>query len=308
MTSLSLNPRRILYAAETGNIICVRKCLQEGIDPDFIGKGSDNHSEIYKSAISCAAEKGHLRTVQLLLDHNANIYSSCGKTSPPLYYAALNGHANVFMLIINSRKIINLSSESLRGILCGAISHDHVAMAEVILNLGAEVERLNVWESPLMFAAGRGNSRMVELLLERSADVNAKHVDGTALIKAVEGRNIETIGILLRAGADINGVDKYGRTALIKTAGTKGFRIAELLLQHGADVNATDADGVSALMLACKQELYNHTTELIEVLLENGADIYAESNDGTSVTGYCYVPSTKNFIENLQNSRVKGAI
>jgi hypothetical protein len=88
------------------------------------------------------------------------------------------------------------------------------AIAEMLINAGANVDLRLVLETPLMAAAENGRMATIDLLLAHHADVNAKSSSGwTALHHAAWSNHPEIARKLLDAGADPLAVDELGRNA-----------------------------------------------------------------------------------------------
>ena len=92
----------------------------------------------------------------------------------------------------------------------------------------------NHGQTPLYWAAGKGQKDMVELLLANQAEVNAKDNEGQTPLHraAVNGRKV-VAELLLAHGAEVNAKDINRETPLY-WAEYKGYKdVAELLRQHG---------------------------------------------------------------------------
>jgi ankyrin repeat protein len=89
--------------------------------------------------------------------------------------------------------------------LSGAIKHGDILRVRELLDSGADagVRHPGGW-TPLMAAAGTGNTAIIELLLSRGADVNAINEFGCSALAyaALEGR-VGAIRVLLSAGASV---------------------------------------------------------------------------------------------------------
>jgi ankyrin repeat protein len=95
-----------------------------------------------------------------------------------------------------------------------AVLHSQLEIVELLLNRGSNIHaKTKIGCTPLMIAAGLGNSRMCTLLLERGADVEASDIQGQKAIHyAVNSGNEQTVRALLKIGADLQSeieVSKY---------------------------------------------------------------------------------------------------
>lgn len=128
------------YAAYEGNLAVVKKCLEDGLSVNTVGKEG-----IF--ILGYAAHAGQPEIIKLLVEKGAkvNAFDSQGVTA--LYHAA------------------------------GSDSADAV---KALLDAGADVDSRNTNErfTPLMMAAMEGKLDNVKLLLEAGADKAAQDVDG----------------------------------------------------------------------------------------------------------------------------------
>lgn len=178
------------------------------------------------------------KTVDILLDNQADIHLCNSSGDSPLHIACENGHDNIVQLLLNKGAKINL---------CG--------------------KYLN---SPLHEAFRNGCKSTVQLLLKNGADINIRDtLERSLLYVACDEGDLITVNMLLSMKVDISLGDKYGKSPF-RVACTKGFdSTVQLLLDYGVNVNLCDTYGKSHLYVAC---LYGRDST-VELLLKNGADI-----------------------------------
>lgn len=157
-------------------------------------------------------------------------------------------------------------------------------VADVLLGNGANKNaRNNDGETPLYWAARKGNAAVAELLLARGADANSKDQNGEDPLHmaALEGHK-DVVAMLLASGADVNGKNRYGQEPLHLAATKSSTEVAELLLAKGADVNARDNDGETPLFVAATINYYGVTgyKDFVALLLAHGADANARNKNG----------------------------
>jgi len=184
-----------------------------------------------------AAEKGHLRTVEILIDSGANVDA--------IPYSGIDA----------------LLSACIAG---------HVFIVDTLILNGANINTQNYYgQTPLIFASAYDDEIMTDVLLFYKADLNKQDYDGnTALIYSVFYGNMGIINTLLENGADPDKGDDDGFTPLMLTAQNGDIDIMELLLIGGADINAVNDKKHSALSIAIVNQHY----ESVEFLLANGAN------------------------------------
>ena len=229
----------------------LRTLLENGLDinvtfPDWV-----------ETALSCAADRGQVETVRMLLAFHADpnkelakkpLYQVWPTGRPPLNCAAANGNEEI---------------------------------AEMLLAAGANIQMPSVSNSnftPLHHAAATGQSRMIRLLLRHGAEIDAADDDGkTPLLAAIIYHREQVYMELVAAGACIHAQNE-GRTppALAVAAEEGQLPIIKHLLSIGADIDAADRDAGTPLHHAAWRE-YKGT---IELLLQMGANTHLKSRWG----------------------------
>jgi ankyrin repeat protein len=111
---------------------------------------------------------------------------------------------------------------------------------DMLIDAGADVNAQDQFgNTPLMYAAFKGNNQLIDILLHAGADINAtREASGfTALACAVVMEHPETVRVLIEAGADLETTDKSGNTPLMKAKSKDSKHseeIAKLLIDAGA--------------------------------------------------------------------------
>jgi ankyrin repeat protein len=148
------------------------------------------------------------------------------------------------------------------------------ALAELLIELGADVDAEREGSTALTFAARTGKPVIARLLLANGAAVDPRDADGkTPLLWAVERAAAEVVEALLANGADIGIVDEQtGRSLLHLAAFSGSVDVVSVLLSHGLAVDATDGNGKTPLYYAAR---YGHQS-VANQLVAHGA---AESAD-----------------------------
>lgn len=107
-------------------------------------------------------------------------------------------------------------------------------------NLSPNFREESTTLTPLMIAAGQGNSKIVELLLDAGADAFAVEAlaGASALHKACQRGSLEVVKILVQAGSLIDlQTSSTGHTPLIEAMWYKWPDIVEYLLSKNAGIN-----------------------------------------------------------------------
>jgi ankyrin repeat protein len=155
-----------------------------------------------------------------------------------------------------------------------AVNHGHYAMAELLLDKGADVNAQGGYlRNALQAASSEDYEAVVKLLLDKGADVNAQGGEyGNALQAASSGGHEAVVKLLLDKGADVNAQGGYFKNALQAASSEDHEAVVKLLLDKGADVNAQGGEYGNALQAASSG---GHEA-VVKLLLDKGADVNAQ--------------------------------
>eukprot|EP01063_Lacrimia_lanifica_P038459 TRINITY_DN8204_c0_g13_i1.p1 TRINITY_DN8204_c0_g13~~TRINITY_DN8204_c0_g13_i1.p1 ORF type:complete len:661 (+),score=140.33 TRINITY_DN8204_c0_g13_i1:50-1984(+) len=207
------------------------------------------------SALTLAADRGHVAVLETLLRHGAHTEVTCEDgwcVWSGLLSAAAGGHESATSLLLrhgaDARKAHHKTGWAP---LHHAAYRNHVALARLLIDGGAADARqddtgvLDV-PSPLALAARRGHEDMVELLLGIGWMTARNRRDGhTPLLSAVYYWRPQCALRILEGtpDADIDARDTLGRTALHWAAARPQRDVAAALVSRGADACAVDSSG-----------------------------------------------------------------
>jgi hypothetical protein len=165
-----------------------------------------------------------------------------------------------------------------------ALGND-AATVRLLVDAGLDVNATDFQGfTPLIYATSNGNLAVAQLLLARGADVNAVSGDGsfqkvkagtlaqgrfTPLIMAAPFGSTQLVKTLLDAGAQVNARDVRGMTPLMLAVATdrQNLEIVRALIAKGADAKVKSLAGETALDWALKIG----ATNVIETLKRAGA-------------------------------------
>ena len=131
------------------------------------------------------------------------------------------------------------------------------------------------------YLAARSNENLavLQVFLNAGLDLDHKKADGSTLLHAAaRNENPAVIQALLAAGADVNEDDERGRTALHLAARYhENPEVLEALIAAGSNVREDDDNDWTPLHFASRN---NENPAIVEVLLAAGANIEEEADDG----------------------------
>lgn len=155
--------------------------------------------------------------------------------------AAMQGDKDAVRSLIEQKADVNGAQGDGSTALHWAAYKDDIAMAQMLLKAGANVNAATRIGpvTPLFMACKNGNAAMIELLLKAGANANSAddHLT-TALMMAAAGGNADAVKVLLDHGADANAREgSHGQTALMFAAALNRDAAIRVLVAHGADPN-----------------------------------------------------------------------
>ncbi|KAH0819087.1 hypothetical protein GEV33_003704 [Tenebrio molitor] len=227
-------------------------------------QGLSNLDRLSKPFLHIAIEYGQNKVVQLLLDHNADLFRPCFKGQTALHEAVMWGHLDILKTLLDaniktdyagsafSQCDINKKDDKGNTPLQIGAELGYFDIVKLLIERGAQVNTTdNLGKTPLHKAACTRNRNIVEYLINNGADPNIQDNEGlTVLQKAVRMGQLEVVKCLIEKNININAVDRAKRTALHHAAfkGLKDF--VEYLVTKGIDIMATNEDGKTALEIA----------------------------------------------------------
>lgn len=142
--------------------------------------------------------------------------------------------------------------------LVSAIAKNDLAMAQLLLQHGADIHSATTMHTPLMTAVSINNTAAVRVLLRHAQVVSTSH---NAVSEAVRAEVLaaaiyqgdEEIATLLLEHSDASQLSESKATTLwIIADSSEQGRVADLLLEHNAPVTLDSKEGIEALMTAVR--------------------------------------------------------
>jgi ankyrin repeat protein len=257
----------------------------------------------YKTYPERYVEIDYIKTIQTLLELNANPDLQDYNGNTALMYMCLQNDLEVIRLLLKYRANSELHNKAGTTALLYAARADLTNRAETVRLLlahGANVHwQDNLGETALFYAS---QPKTVRLLLKYGARVNHQNANQTtALMRACHTKMTDSdqqhyfaiAELLLKHGAQINLSDKQGLTALMYASQKNNLPIIKLLLTYHPDIDLQDKQGLTAFMYACQEE----HTEAARLLVLHGAKMDLQDRQGLTALIHA---SQKGHIETLQ--------
>jgi len=226
-------------------------CLlgDEAVVSDWLHRGGEVSATFEQGGVRgitllmAAAEKGHERVVELLLQRGAEVGPQNSDGATALLYAIGNGHEQPADLLIRHGAEINQQNSKGGTALMYASKSTNpwaLQMVEYLVSKGADINQPNYHgDTALMLAASVGEERVVELLLDHGAAVDMQDARGnSALMYASSVGRVPVIHALLRAGAQAELQNGKGLTAL-RFAEDRGCAACAQALKDASGSEAT---------------------------------------------------------------------
>ncbi len=162
----------------------------------------DGNSGQLQLLVMCI-DRGDAAVLEKLLNAVPNFANVCegGSRCSPAHWAAFKGSTNLLAVLVKHGADLRKKGTNWE------ISPLHIAKdaktAFYLLDHGADLESKAVYgQTPLMWAAKRGDPELIECLLKRGAKINAKDKNGrTALCFAEESGRTNNAALLTSKGA-----------------------------------------------------------------------------------------------------------
>jgi ankyrin len=203
--------RALSRAAFRGHTEVVRLLLDAGASPTAAADTTEHNTPLHD-----AATTGRIDAARLLLRAGAKVDARSDTIGTPLAYAAhYGGGRDMIQLLHEAGADVNAAArDGLTPLHCAVLTR-HLAEAEALLELGANVDAVYGRNTPLTVAASRGDVAMTRLLLDRGAAANVRGPQGRTplALAAYHGREA-VVRLLLSRGADPVTPDESGRTPL----------------------------------------------------------------------------------------------
>ncbi|MCL2524058.1 MAG: ankyrin repeat domain-containing protein [Betaproteobacteria bacterium] len=155
----------LMIGAWEGNIELMRLFLSRGADIDQANANGE-------TALTLAAWRGNLEVARWLVERGAHINVPARQWSP-LHYAVLAGHAPMVDYLIAEGADINALSTNGSSVLMMAVYEGRQALAQKLIDLGANRAPKNDWGDGALEWAMRNNNLTIARILTKPEEFKA---------------------------------------------------------------------------------------------------------------------------------------
>ena len=221
-----------------------------------------------KDAFSSFIIAGHVENfakMERLLKLYPDLISERCHEETLLHNAAMVSQPTTVEFLLKHGAEINVRNKYGETPLFLAVQSKRLENVVLLLNAGADLSIADSddGESPLERAAGRGLPEIMKVLIEHGADVDRVNNGRTPLMKATEWNQPDAVDALLACKAKVNIRDSIGQTVLMhaidrdnglksKSESAEDIRIVKSLLAAGADPDLARDGGDTPRSLAKK--------------------------------------------------------
>lgn len=315
-TVLQSGETPLMLAARAGDVESVKVLLDAGAELDAV--------DTYRGATALlwASEQNHAAVVQLLVEQGANLNArtrtvvSEGRRGPStpeggltgLMLATREGGLDTAKVLLAAKALVNQQSAGGHTALLTAVQNADVAIANLLIDNGADVSLANDkgWNPLYMAVKMRslekgtmpnpvidmdGMYGVIEQLLAKGANVNARLNADTEVHNSIRS----------------TWLSEAGGTAFLRAAVCGDLKVMKLLLAHGADPLIATTDGTTALMglagvgytkgFMKDVGSVEESLEAMKILIDAGIDINARNED---LVQAIHGAAHKNFVQAIQ--------
>ena len=236
--------RALMWVAAANNhVACVEAVARAG------GDANKPNPPTKYTPLHCAAEGGHVASVDALLRIRANVHARCSLGCTALLLAARRDHVHVVTQLAAAKANVNAETKGYTTPLYHAAAEASVACVQELLQLGADVGVIEYTDvSPLRAVCNRYDVDqgsvldIATLLLYARAGVHSAHRSiPSPLHDAVRLGISDLIGLLTSFKADVHS-RHYGATPMANAVSHKQLRSVLSLVQNKVDVNFSNRD------------------------------------------------------------------
>jgi ankyrin repeat protein len=218
--NVKFTPDDFVQSAQKGDLKAIQLFLNAGID-------GNAQSATGTTALMAASKYGRLDVVKKLLEQKVNVDAQDKQGVTALMLAAESNQVEIVQLLLKKNADPNMEDQTGWTALMKAVYQGSTGCAEALAARSRqEVNRA------LLVAALTGRQEVAKILIDNGAEIDSRADDGrTPLMLAAGKGDTDFVSFLLKAGADPTLTDKSGATAA-SLAKAKGYKeVADHLQQ-----------------------------------------------------------------------------
>lgn len=264
----------------------VRQLLENGCDPDILGRGGCTPMHYTKS----------ISMLDLLISYkcNVNILNDC-ELSPFLLFT-IDCKID-FVILLTERCFIDVNIKAVDGntALHCAMTLNNVKIVQYLVEAGADCYAYNN-DGILPFHITTSVDILHYFINECKIPINIKTTSGCTILHT-QNENYELVKYVLQNGGNINARDNEKWTPVMALAySNQDDDILELFIQYGADLNVRLDYNVNILHCAVLHEKCSFP--FLSKLIRNGCDnlIKLRNDDGDTPLDIAPSPDVRRFL------------
>ena len=212
-----------------------------------------------------AANYGHIDTLNLLIEHKANLNSARETGSTPAWIAAQNDRFYFLQALARAKADLTLPTKEGFAPAYMAAQLGHHEGIKVLHDAKVDFNQAapKTGDTPVMLAASYGYTSLIKQLCQYKADLNKSNFEGmTPLHWAVQKSQFATIKMLLQCGVKTNIRDRNGKLAIdYANANMKSFVFLHMLKKY---IESHAWKGKCPLLAAKQLEIINAADKKVD--------------------------------------------
>nr|XP_006639122.1 PREDICTED: ankyrin repeat and SOCS box protein 11-like isoform X1 [Lepisosteus oculatus] len=175
-----------------GHVACAKVLLENGANVNSVTV--DGITPLYNACCS-----GSAACVNVLLEYGS-IPQPDGQLASPIYEATKRGHRECMELLLANGVNIDLEIPQTGTPLYVACTFQRTDCVKKLLQLGANVHKGRLQDTPLHAAARKSSAKVVEMLIDYGADVKSRNSEGNRPVEVCAPNTAVERALLLREG------------------------------------------------------------------------------------------------------------
>ena len=250
--------------------------------------------------LQVAATRGDCNKIIKIASKLGDISDLKCEEASPLHYAISNSKSLAAELLVLLGAPLDKYDLYGNTPLIAAIKGNDLEISEMLVRYGATVVKGDLHGvTPLHYATALGLFYMTDMLLYYEVPTDLKDEDGnTPLMVSSLAGYYDITDILLKAGADPNAADNKGFTPLMAAAQNGDTLMMRLLIDAGANLYSLNKEGFDALCVAVKRD----NPDAVRFLLKSGNRWDVKINNKKNATEVAALYGNRSLVPLLRES------